>query len=56
MDKARDIHEGQNNAYSILGFWLENLKERDHLEDLAVDGRIILNCPCRSRRGGLVLY
>jgi len=23
-------------------FWLENLKGRDHSEDLAVDGRIIL--------------
>jgi len=23
-------------------FWLENLKVRDHLEDLGIDGRIIL--------------
>jgi len=23
-------------------FWVENLKGRDHLEDLGVDGRIIL--------------
>jgi hypothetical protein len=23
-------------------FWLENLKGRDYIEDLAVDGRIIL--------------
>jgi len=23
-------------------FWLENLKRRDHLEELGVDGRIIL--------------
>jgi hypothetical protein len=24
------------------GFWERNLKERDHFEDLGVDGRIIL--------------
>jgi hypothetical protein len=24
------------------GFWWGNLRERDHLEDLGVDGRIIL--------------
>jgi hypothetical protein len=25
------------------GFWRGNVKERDHLEDLDVDGRLILN-------------
>jgi hypothetical protein len=25
-------------------FWLVNLKERDHLEELGTDGRIILKC------------
>jgi hypothetical protein len=25
-------------------FWLENLKRRDHTEDLGVDGEIILEC------------
>jgi hypothetical protein len=24
------------------GFWWENLKERDHLEDRGVDGRMII--------------
>ena len=31
---------GRGQAYT--GFWLGNLRERDHLEDPAVDGRIIL--------------
>jgi len=29
-------------AEVYTGFWLGNLKERDHLENLAVDWRIIL--------------
>jgi hypothetical protein len=29
-------------------FWLENLKGRDHLEDLGVDGKIILQWKCRG--------
>jgi hypothetical protein len=31
--ERRDMH---------TGFWREDPKERDHLEDLGVDGRIIL--------------
>jgi len=26
----------------LTGFWWANLKERDNLEDLSIDGRIIL--------------
>jgi hypothetical protein len=29
--------------------WSENLKERDHLGDLRVDGRIILKCMLKER-------
>jgi hypothetical protein len=28
----------------LTKFWLESLKESDHLEDLGVDGRKILKC------------
>jgi hypothetical protein len=31
---------GRGEAYT--GFWWDNLRERDHLEDPGVDGRIIL--------------
>jgi hypothetical protein len=32
--------EGRGEVHT--GLWWGNLKERDHLEDLGVDGRIIL--------------
>jgi len=34
------------------GFWLGNLRERDHLENQVVDGRIILRWIFRKWEGG----
>ena len=34
------MRERRGETYS--GFWWENLRERDHLEDPVVNGRIIL--------------
>ena len=42
-----------------IGFWWGNLREREHLEDLAVGGRIILNGSSRSGFGawtGLIWF
>jgi hypothetical protein len=32
----------------VTGFWWGDLKERDHLEDIGVDGRIILKWTCKK--------
>jgi hypothetical protein len=37
---------GKGKAYT--GLWWGNLRERHHLEDLGVDGRIILRCIFRN--------
>jgi hypothetical protein len=34
------------------GFWWGNLRERAHLEDPSIDGRIILRCIFRKWGGG----
>jgi hypothetical protein len=42
-------------AELFTGFWWGNLRKRGHLEDIGVDGRIILRWIFRKRRGhGLV--
>ena len=35
------------------GFWCGNLRERDNLRDLGVDGRIILRCIFRKSDVGV---
>jgi hypothetical protein len=42
---------GRGEAYT--GCWWGNLRERDHLEDLGVDGRIILRWILGSGLGGM---
>jgi len=44
MWHVREIGEAQ-------GFWLGDLMERGHLEDLDLDVRIILKCIFRKRIG-----
>jgi hypothetical protein len=34
-------HIGRGEVH--IGFWLGNLRDRDYLEDLGLDGRIILS-------------
>ena len=35
---------GERRGEEYTRFWWGNLRERDHLEDPGVDGRIILRC------------
>ena len=45
MVKACSAYGERKGVYRVL---LGNLMERDHLEDLGVDGRIILRCIFRK--------
>ena len=40
------LRRGRGEAY--IGFWCGNLRERDHLEDPGVDGRIIIRWTYRK--------
>ena len=40
MGGACRVYGGRGEAYT--GFWLGNMRERDHLGDPGIDGRIIL--------------
>ena len=42
MGGTRSTYEGERGEVYI-GFWWGNLRERDHLEDPGLDGRIILH-------------
>jgi hypothetical protein len=35
------------------GFWMGDLREKDHLEDLGIDGRVILKWLFKKWDGGL---
>jgi len=43
--------EGRGELYA--GFWWENMRERGHLEDPGVDGKIILRWICRKWDGDM---
>jgi hypothetical protein len=35
------------------GFWRGDMRERDHLEDLGIDGRTILKWICKNWNGSM---
>jgi len=41
-------HEGRLEVHT--GFWWGNMRQGDHLEDLCVDGRVILKWICNKGR------
>jgi hypothetical protein len=51
MGGACSMHGSVIEMYTK--FWLENLKERDHFEDLGIDGKIILEW-ILGKEGGIV--
>jgi len=52
-DKQGEWHiRGRRKMHT--GFWCGNLKERGHVEDLAIDGRIVINWSSRNRMEVLI--
>ena len=51
MGRTCSAYGGKGEAYT--GLWWGNLRERDHLGDLGVDGRTILRCIFRKCYVGL---
>jgi len=51
MGRTCSAYGGKGEAYT--GLWWGNLRERDHLGDLGVDGRIILRWIFRKRDVGI---
>jgi len=49
MAEACSTHREKERC--VQGFWCGNLKERDHLEDLGIDARIILKCIFKNLDG-----
>jgi hypothetical protein len=48
------MEERRGEVYSV--FWWGNLRERDHLEDTGIDGRIILRWIFRTWVWGYGMY
>ena len=49
MDRACNMCGERKDTYSV---WVENLRERDHLDDLVVRGKIIWKLIFKNLDGG----
>jgi hypothetical protein len=46
------VRWGRGKVY--IGFWWGNIRERDNLKDLGIDGRIILKCILKKWDGAWI--